>query len=820
MKRKRRSVDTDAHDSSSIVCKNGKGTGICFDDRMTRHRHEWFFGEQESPARISRPFQLIQKQGLLNRCTRVPACHVPESALLKVHAQEYVSLVKDSAKVSKEELYDLSGKYDGVFFNSHTWEASSLAAGTVLQMTVQVATGKLENGLALVRPPGHHAMYDEACGYCFFGNVAIAAASLLDSPPLSVYNPQSLCPKTVSRDQLVQGPRFKRILILDWDVHQGQGTQYTFYNDNRVLFISIHRYEGRKFWPNLREGDFDFIGDGSGRGFNINIPLNKTGMTDSDYLAIFHTLIMPVAYEFDPEIVLVSSGFDAAIGDAEGKMWLSPACYGHMTHQLRTLAGGKLVVVLEGGYFVDSLERGCIHVLKSLLGDHVPSLQAQDPPSKSVQRTISSSIVALRQYWKCLNVVGLSRTIPRPDVSRFPSVSWPSVKVVNWPERNPTLSKSAMAFSQKLLRKLSKPLAKPTQGDIVFLLPVDKPNDLDRLFSRWTDSLKVHGVDSYQLQAYVETGVQAPSRGDSDVSTPQKKTRLKLNEKSSLESAPSLLKALENTVISLFKNEFTVALVAAKNISMATFISTFSQVPCDLLKKSLSTKFELLKRLPNQCSSKLHRPSPPFANPSESLESDSRLMYVDLTGDGGLDSQAFECLNQKQGKADSSKKISVMAFSFHYSGSELTLTSLNPQSSWVSVPLQCCRSPKAPICTHSVANMLAIMDFVILPMSYAFAPDLLVINVSDSTTKEGAGVSMVSRMHVVFLLKNVAYRLVVLTTPDIDPDPRFLHCLLHDAPPKPFEQGQSSCANLVIQERIQRYICSQKRRYKCFPITS
>ncbi|VDM25807.1 unnamed protein product [Hydatigera taeniaeformis] len=85
----------------------------------------------------------------------------------------------------------------------------------------------------------------------------------------------------------------------------------------RVLFISIHRYECRKFWPNLREGDFDFIGDGSGRGFNINIPLNKTGMTDSDYLAIFHTLIMPIAYEFDPEIVLVSSGFDAAIGDAE-----------------------------------------------------------------------------------------------------------------------------------------------------------------------------------------------------------------------------------------------------------------------------------------------------------------------------------------------------------------------------------------------------------------------------------------------------------------------------------------------------------------------
>ncbi|KAL5965656.1 Polyamine deacetylase HDAC10, partial [Taenia solium] len=440
----------------------------------------------------------------------------------------------------------------------------------------------------------------------------------------------------------------------------------------------------------------------------------------------------------------------------QGKMWLSPACYGHMTHQLRTLAGGKLVVVLEGGYFIDSLERGCIHVLKSLLGDPIPSLQAQDPPSKR-----------------------------------------PLVKVVKWPEQNPTLSKSVVTFSQKVLRKFPTLLEKPTHGDIVFLLPIDKQNDLDRLFSKWTDSLKAHGVGSYQLQAYVEVGVRTPSRGDSDVSTPRKKTRLNSSVKSSLESAPTLLKALEDAVIGLFKNEFTVALVAAKSVPLTTFISVFSQVPFDLLKKFIQTKLEIPRRLSDQCSSKQPRPNLSFSNASESSESDSRFMYVDLTGDGELDSQAFECLDQKQGKGDSSKKISVLAFSFHYSGSDFTLTSPNSQSSWVNVPLQCCRPPKAPICTHSVANMLAIMDFVILPMSYAFAPNLLVINVGGSTTKEGAGISAVSRMHVVYLLKNVASRLVVLTAPDIDPDPSFLHCLLHDAPPKPFEQGQSSCANLV-----------------------
>lgn len=119
----------------------------------------------------------------------------------------------------------------------HTWEASSLAAGSVTEMASQVASGKLVNGLALVRPPGHHAMYDEACGYCIYGNVSIAAASLLDSPPLSVYNPtpsniKSVISKAPSKN-LPKSPRFKRILIIDWDVHQGHGTQYTFYNDNR-----------------------------------------------------------------------------------------------------------------------------------------------------------------------------------------------------------------------------------------------------------------------------------------------------------------------------------------------------------------------------------------------------------------------------------------------------------------------------------------------------------------------------------------------------------------------------------------------------------
>ena len=123
------------------------------------------------------------------------------------------------------------------------------------------------------RPPGHHAMRDEYCGYCFYNNVAIAAQLALKK-----FNLQ-------------------RILIVDWDIHHGQATQQMFYNDKRVVYFSIHRYDHGSFWPELRESNFHYIGDGAGKGKNFNIPLNETGMKDADYLAIFQQVLLPMAYE-------------------------------------------------------------------------------------------------------------------------------------------------------------------------------------------------------------------------------------------------------------------------------------------------------------------------------------------------------------------------------------------------------------------------------------------------------------------------------------------------------------------------------------------
>lgn len=169
-------------------------------------------------------------------------------------------------------------------------EAAFTAAGSAIELAEAVYSGKVRNGFALVRPPGHHAMAAEACGYCVFNNVAIAAKALL---------------------QKFEASGLQRILVVDWDVHHGQATQQAFYSDPRVLYASIHRYELGAFWPELIESNYNFTGEGRGRRYNVNVPLNDTGLCDSDYLAIWHNLLLPIFYEYNPQLVLVSAGYDA-----------------------------------------------------------------------------------------------------------------------------------------------------------------------------------------------------------------------------------------------------------------------------------------------------------------------------------------------------------------------------------------------------------------------------------------------------------------------------------------------------------------------------
>lgn len=202
---------------------------------------------------------------------------------------------------------------------------------------------------------------------------------------------------------------------MDWDVHHGNGTQKMFESDKRVLYISLHRYNNGKFFPSTTDGNYDKVGSGPGEGYNVNIPWNNPGggLTEADYAAAFNAIVMPIAYQYDPELVLVSAGFDACVNDPIGNCKLSPEFFGHMTYWLTNLANGRVVLSLEGGYNNISTSFAMALCIKALLGDPLPPLTSSSIPSASAVETLRNVLVTQMRYWSCLK---FCRTLPEEDV--------------------------------------------------------------------------------------------------------------------------------------------------------------------------------------------------------------------------------------------------------------------------------------------------------------------------------------------------------------------------------------------------------------------
>ncbi|KAJ9582108.1 hypothetical protein L9F63_003564, partial [Diploptera punctata] len=355
-----------------------KQTGLIYDRHMTEHRCIWDQNYPECPERFSRVLERCEQLGLVSRCLYIEPREATEKEILVKHLPEQIAILKATSQCNDEEfLEELSSRFDAIYIHPSTYHLSLLAAGSTIELVDAICTEKVQNGMAIIRPPGHHAMKSEYCGYCFFNNVAIAAMHALTYCGIS------------------------KILIVDWDVHHGQATQQMFYNDPRVVYFSLHRYEHGSFWPNLRESEYDFIGDGPGTGYNFNIPLNNVGMTDADYLAVFHQVLLPMASEFQPELILISAGYDAAIGCPEGEMEVTPACYTHLLNSLLCLASGKVAVVLEGGYCLQSLAEGAALTLRTLLGDPCPPLPSLKGPCEGIRETILNVIYTHCDYWQC-----------------------------------------------------------------------------------------------------------------------------------------------------------------------------------------------------------------------------------------------------------------------------------------------------------------------------------------------------------------------------------------------------------------------------------
>ena len=245
----------------------------------------------------------------------------------------------------------------------------------VREAALAVATGTCDRAFAVVRPPGHHADCGRATGFCFFNNAAVAA-----------------------RVALERGAA-RRVLILDWDVHHGNGVQDILYEDPRVLYVSLHRY-GDGFYPGT--GAATEIGAGAGMGFNVNIPWEEKGLGDADYLAAFDLVVDPVAKSFDPDLVIVAAGFDAAEGDPLGGMRVSDQGYALMTERLLRLANGRCAAALEGGYGLTSTANAAAATLSALLGFAATPLSSRKRPRRSTVETLARVVAAHEERWPAL----------------------------------------------------------------------------------------------------------------------------------------------------------------------------------------------------------------------------------------------------------------------------------------------------------------------------------------------------------------------------------------------------------------------------------
>lgn len=359
-------------------------TGLVYDDRMIEHSCLFDPGHIETPERYIHALQRCKDYNLIEKCLLISSRFANEDEILLAHSKDYINVIKDSRLLgSISELEGLSSKFDSIYFHPKTYDCALLAAGSCLELVSAVIQGTVDNGLAVVRPPGHHAMVNEANGFCFFNNVAICAKYAL-----KVYN-------------------LNRILIIDWDVHHGQGIQQMFYDDPRVLYFSIHRYQHGEFWPHLRMSNFDFTGEKSAQGYNINVPLNSTKHGNAEYLAIFNNILLPIAYEFNPELILISAGYDAAIGCPEGEMTLAPHVYPHFINSISSLANGRICVILEGGYCLPSLSESVALTLRALLGYPCPSISPCTEINENAVDSILNVISVQRPFWDSIKLQNL-----------------------------------------------------------------------------------------------------------------------------------------------------------------------------------------------------------------------------------------------------------------------------------------------------------------------------------------------------------------------------------------------------------------------------
>ncbi|MEW5960123.1 MAG: histone deacetylase [Chloroflexota bacterium] len=308
-------------------------TGYVFDEIFLKHNLP---AHPENANRLTAVLDYLTRHELLPQLQAVPSRPATPAELTRSHHPRHIQRVEETCRNG-------GGMLDpDTYTNEYSYEAAVRAVGGLVELATAVIAGKLDNGFALVRPPGHHATYSRAMGFCLFGNIAIAARSARFDQGLA------------------------RVAIVDFDVHHGNGTQAILDEDPTVMFVSSHQYP---YYPGT--GALGDIGQGEARGSKVNLPLSP-GVGDNGFKQLYGQVVFPLLRRFQPELILVSAGFDAHWDDPLASLGLSLTGYHWLCRGLVDLAAeiceGRIVFVLEGGYNLKVLAPGVGNAFRVLLG--------------------------------------------------------------------------------------------------------------------------------------------------------------------------------------------------------------------------------------------------------------------------------------------------------------------------------------------------------------------------------------------------------------------------------------------------------------------
>ncbi|XP_069490419.1 histone deacetylase 5 isoform X2 [Ambystoma mexicanum] len=379
-------------------------TGVVYDTFMLKHQCTCgnTNNHPEHAGRIQSIWSRLQETGLLSKCERIRGRKATLDEIQMVHSEHH-SLLYGTSPLNRQKLDSkkllgpmtqkmyavlpcggIGVDSDTVWNEMHSSSAVRMAVGCLVELAFKVASGELKNGFAVIRPPGHHAEESSAMGFCFFNSVAITAKLLQ------------------------QKLNINKILIVDWDIHHGNGTQQAFYSNPNVLYISLHRYDNGNFFPG--SGAPEEVGAGMGVGYNVNVAWTggvDPPIGDVEYLTAFRTVVIPIANEFSPDVVLVSAGFDAVEGHQSplGGYSVTAKCFGHLTKQLMKLAGGRVVLALEGGHDLTAICDASEACVSALLGIELGALDQSvlhQKPNINAVATLEKVIEIQSKHWSML----------------------------------------------------------------------------------------------------------------------------------------------------------------------------------------------------------------------------------------------------------------------------------------------------------------------------------------------------------------------------------------------------------------------------------